>query len=260
MITLDNVEIYLTDYADGGLSPAQERELKAFLLLHPELEESLEDWKFAKLTPPVIRYPHKSQLKQMVSEGSIPGDAPRLIPDLTVRFENKAALYHKNTTVLFLRRLSAAAVLLLLICSANIYFYFQPPADFSVVDNIRIQKEEPLFPRQYMPSILHANVTCLPEKLALQRTLPDGKIPDIQTIARQAPVEITAVALPTVTVMTEKFPAIGMPDSPEILLTEQARNWKSSDENVRSRNIITSFIDAGKSLADKFRKEEYASR
>ena len=51
-----------------------------------------------------------------------------------------------------------------------------------------------------------------------------------------------------------------MPDSPEILLTEQARNWKSSDENVRSRNIITSFIDAGKSLADKFRKEEYASR
>ena len=176
MITLDNVEIYLTDYADGELSPAQERELKAFLLLHPELEESLEDWKFAKLTPPVIRYPHKSQLKQMVSEGSIPGDAPRLIPDLTVRFENKAALYHKNTTVLFLRRLSAAAVLLLLICSANIYFYFQPPADFSVVDNIRIQKEEPLFPRQCMPSILHANVTCLPEKLALQRTLPDGKI------------------------------------------------------------------------------------
>ena len=76
MITLDNVEIYLTDYADGELSPAQERELKAFLLLHPELEESLEDWKFAKLTPPVIRYPHKSQLKQMVSEGSIPGDAP----------------------------------------------------------------------------------------------------------------------------------------------------------------------------------------
>jgi len=111
-----------------------------------------------------------------------------------------------------------------------------------------------------MPSILHANVTRLPEKLALQRTLPAGKIPDIQTIARQAPVEITAVALPTVTVMTEKFPAIGMPDSPEILLTEQARNWKSSDENVRSRNIITSFIDAGKSLADKFRKEEYASR
>ena len=82
MITLDNVEIYLTDYADGELSPAQERELKAFLLLHPELEESLEDWKFAKLTPPVIRYPHKSQLKQMVSEGSIPGDAPRLIPEI----------------------------------------------------------------------------------------------------------------------------------------------------------------------------------
>lgn len=30
MITLDNVEIYLTDYADGELSPAQERELKLF--------------------------------------------------------------------------------------------------------------------------------------------------------------------------------------------------------------------------------------
>lgn len=260
MITLDNIEIYLTDYADGVLSPEQERELKAFLLLHPELEKSLEDWKFAKLTPPVIRYPHKLQLKQMASGGPIPGEEPRLIPDPAVRFERKAVLYRRNPAILLLQRFSVAAVGVLFVCSISIYFYLQAPTGLPVADGFRIQKEEPLSTQRSVLSTLHANVTRLPEKLALQRMLPDEKIPDIQTITRRAPVEITAVALPAVTVMTEKFPAIGMPDSPEILLTEQARIWKSSDEGVRSRNIITSFIDAGKSLADKFRKEEYASR
>ena len=43
MITQKNYEIYFADYLDGTLGEAETAELKAFLLVHPELSKLIED-------------------------------------------------------------------------------------------------------------------------------------------------------------------------------------------------------------------------
>lgn len=260
MITLDNFEIYLIDYADGCLSPEKEAELKTFLLLHPELEEESEDFDQVRLTPPTITYRHKDFLKQIVSENPASiEDGPHLIPDLTIRFEKKAILYRKNRTLVFWGRMSAAAIILLFLWAGFIHFYIRQPQTTPFVSSIytEIAKETPLsFKKQIHIPVLTSALQ-LPTSLELKRTRPTLKKTILQL---NVPSEPTAVSLPVEPTAQVKIPDVHISDSPEIILTEKAKEWKPSGDNFQSRNIITSVIHAGKNLADKIRKEEYTSR
>lgn len=255
MITLDNFELYLIDYADGCLSPENEAELKAFLLLYPELEEKLEDLDQVKLTPVTIPFPHKDQLKQMVSAiTDASSEEPRLLPDLTIHFEKKRNLYHKNTAILLLRRFSAAAILLLFLCMGGIHFYLNRtssrPLMTSTLPDIR--KETPLLPQEHK-FLLKITHSCFPVKLQLKRT---PCIEKKQTLCLHISPKTIAVSIPVDSVaLTLKTSC-----STEIFLTEEAKQWKPSEENFQSSNIVTSFIHAGKKLTDRRRKEEYALR
>ena len=43
LININNYEIYFMDYLDGNLNPDQESELMAFLSLHPDKKQELEE-------------------------------------------------------------------------------------------------------------------------------------------------------------------------------------------------------------------------
>ena len=45
-----------------------------------------------------------------------------------------------------------------------------------------------------------------------------------------------------------------MNDTPEIILTESAKTWRASSDNVGTKNIITSVIHAGKNLTQRMKK------
>lgn len=64
MITQKNYEIYFADYLDGTLGEAETAELKAFLLVHPELSKLIEDTDKVKLQKPTFTYLHKESLKK----------------------------------------------------------------------------------------------------------------------------------------------------------------------------------------------------
>lgn len=68
MLSRSNYEIYFVDYADGKLTPAQQRELFAFLDQHPDLKEEFE--LFNSVDVPVetvkIKYENKDSLKKGV--------------------------------------------------------------------------------------------------------------------------------------------------------------------------------------------------
>lgn len=51
-----------------------------------------------------------------------------------------------------------------------------------------------------------------------------------------------------------KLQEIAMNDTPEIILTESAKTWRASSDNVGTKNIITSVIHAGKNLTQRMKK------
>lgn len=69
MITQKNYEIYFADYLDGTLGEAETAELKAFLLVHPELSKLIEDTDKVKLQKPTFTYLHKESLKKNRTTG-----------------------------------------------------------------------------------------------------------------------------------------------------------------------------------------------
>lgn len=68
MITRDNYEIYFMDYLDGVLPDEYEAELRAFLLVHPDLRELLEGMNEVRLQPGGDVFEKKRELKQQVNE------------------------------------------------------------------------------------------------------------------------------------------------------------------------------------------------
>ncbi len=89
MVTLENYEEYIVLLVDGELDAAGQKELEAFMQLHPELSEELDMYENVRLTP-----------------------------DTTLVFENKESLLRKEPKVIALNqwfRYSAAAGLALLI-------------------------------------------------------------------------------------------------------------------------------------------------
>ena len=71
MITRDNYEIYFMDYLDGVLPDEYEAELRAFLLVHPDLRELLEGMNEVRLQPGGEVFEKKRELKQQVNEKEV---------------------------------------------------------------------------------------------------------------------------------------------------------------------------------------------
>lgn len=210
-----------------------------------------------KLVPPEIPYPRKAFLKQMADAAFTPPDEPRLIPDTRVRFEKKAALYRKNTAVVFLLRFGAAAVLLLFLGLGSIRFYLQRHTAMPLPAPAGIEKEQPLFPRKELSAALRSDTPRLPGKLSLQRALPIRKEGSVMC---EKTVEVLAVAIHATPVLPERIPSATISGASEVALTGNAQTWKSSEKHPSSEDIITSFFQVGEKLADKIRGKEYASR
>ncbi len=64
-VNIENYESYLIDRVEGALSPSEEAELDAFLILHPEIREELELFEATRLTPDTsIVFHDKASLKK----------------------------------------------------------------------------------------------------------------------------------------------------------------------------------------------------
>lgn len=262
MITLRNFEIYLTDYADGKLSATETAELQAFLLSHPDLGLSLEDAEPVKFSPPKVTYRNKELLKQFAVPDKLPeAEAPRFIPDPDIRFNGKDKLYRKSPLIVFLQKYSAAAALLLLFIGIG-FFYFhrrpQPSLTLSELSPVAMPKERPLNRQPQLSVSLQTPDLPWPEKLVFRKT----RIIQKQRLTPRPEFrpELLALTLPPDTVVPVRLAEPSLACSAEIQLTEKAQEWKPSGDNIQTNNIFSSVFSAGKSLANKLRKEEYASR
>lgn len=286
MITRENYEIYFIDYLDGKLSPSLRAELKAFLLVNPDLEELIEDLKDIRLEPPTKTYPHKNLLKKIpeqecpdyyaiayaenvltAQEKQVLGRQFRseefqalaeeysrlkLIPDKTIRYEQKQKLYRKHLSKRILFSTIAAAIVLLLTFGLLI---FKTPTGENILLSVHTETpvpEPPVSLHSLKPEKLVSLLPPLPQKL---NPVPSSEI----RILSEAllPNEPIVTALKTEnTVYREELIPLSPISSPEIMLTENARAWKSSSNNFQSKDIFRSFIQASKTLAQKIRKED----
>lgn len=62
MITMENYEGWLMRYADGALTREEREAVEAFLEVHPDLREELEEMAAVKVTPVVATMPGKERL------------------------------------------------------------------------------------------------------------------------------------------------------------------------------------------------------
>lgn len=62
MITMENHEGWLMRYADGALTHEEREAVEAFLALHPELREEMEEVAAVKVTPVVSTMPGKERM------------------------------------------------------------------------------------------------------------------------------------------------------------------------------------------------------
>lgn len=251
MITKDNYEIYFTDYLDGTLPPSKEAELKAFLLINPDLEAFLEDMDQVKLKAPEIIFGQKQLLKAICTD-EWRDEGPRLMPDRHIHFEKKALLYKKSSSRILFFRISAVAALLILFITIGITFIKQPHTpELLTVQTTKITVEPvPVIPIK--PAPIYAQPVNLPEKLHLQRDI-QAERPEVAGIIPGK--EIAVVSLESAP-LTSHAVYVSSVSSPEIILNDKAREWKSSVNNFQSKDIFTSVFNAGKNLADKLKSNE----
>ena len=147
MITRDNYEIYFMDYLDGVLPDEYEAELRAFLLVHPDLRELLEGMNEVRLQPGEEVFKRKERLKQQVNgkelayyaiaeaEGVITDEerqwveenvgkdeferetkafkAVRMKPESGCVFEGKDVLRRRPAVIVFMKRYAGVAAVVL---------------------------------------------------------------------------------------------------------------------------------------------------
>lgn len=75
-INRDNYELFFINYLDGQLSDVEVEEVKAFLIINPDLQEELEEMKSFTLSAETekISFPQKNKLKKSVSEKAFIND------------------------------------------------------------------------------------------------------------------------------------------------------------------------------------------
>ena len=65
MITRNNYESFLVDYADGTLPASEVREMEHFLAANPDIREEFEAYREGTVEEPHILFPTKSDLKKI---------------------------------------------------------------------------------------------------------------------------------------------------------------------------------------------------
>ncbi len=155
-INLNNYEAYFLDYHEGSLSTALEKELMDFIAQNPELKEEFESFELIALKDAEgIKFDNKETLKKRRAginasnfeeyaiehvEGTLPValqnelkafisqnpaykkelelySKTKLVPDLTIVFENKALLKRKNKRPYAFYYWSAAASVAIIIAT-----------------------------------------------------------------------------------------------------------------------------------------------
>lgn len=285
MIDRKNYEIYLIDYLDGNLSDPEKAELKAFLLIHPELSLLLENQKKVKLQAPSITYPKKELLKKSATQecpdyyaiaeaenvlsslerrqlGKASEDSVhkarteiyrklKIKPDLNIRYEKKDTLYRKPAPNLSLWLGRSAAFIILLIASGLFVRQAELPNPGNIPVTINFSKISPvkkIQPELIFPVTSHATAFELKQKKGSSQRLMRKNTDPVFASASF----ITAVKA------EEQSSAVRLLSSlrtPEIALNASAKEWKSSSPKSESRDLFTSVLHTGKNLAERIKKE-----
>lgn len=180
MITRENYEIYFMDYLDGTLPDEYREELKAFLLVNPDLRELLDGMNRVRLRPGQEVFGKKEGLKQQVSgkeiayhaiaemEGVITPEeklwvrdnveekvfageveayrSVRVIPDSNCIFGKKEELRRRPAMIVLMKRYAGVAAVA--IFAIVLVMYITREEDFSVDDLSRmtVKAELPALP------------------------------------------------------------------------------------------------------------------
>lgn len=286
MITLENYEIYFIEYLDGTLSEKKRAELKAFLLIHPDLNELLEDTGKIKFKAPNISYQKKDLLKKTeeqecpdyyaIAEAEAvlsPEEARqlgkkrfdnnfrktvndyrelKLQADKSIHYNKKRMLYRKSIYSALVIRLSAVAAVILLVVSTTWFFHQTKPERENILP-IAGNSISKIAPAEIIPS----TIVPLPiQKAAWPAKLKPVSNYTLLSLTIVEPVSLSPSRLDSVKIQeipTEwKQPLLASSErSPEIILNESAQEWKASSTNFETKNIISSVISAGKNLAER---------
>lgn len=289
-INRDNYEVYFMDYLDGNLKPDQTRELQAFLLINNDLQEILEEMKeplkLKVQDSPVYKnkellkkdqihactdyyaiaiaedtleetdkqlLKHHPQIQQIQSDAHIYRKL-KLNPDTNICFPKKKKLYHHSIS--------------------NIYKYTAIAASFLIISTISLWL--------YRSSVSSGTEFCMniPSPIVIEAiAIPDNQtgpiVKEITNPERQykkkgttvipaenrdmiPPARIIALPVNKIMLLTQKEEPsvrlhITLPPSPEIILTNAASEWKSSENKFFSENILSGMLQAGKNIAEKIK-------
>lgn len=283
-----NYEIYAIDYLDGTLPEKEKAEMHAFLLVNPDLAEKLEDISRIHLDAPVLTYKKKNLLKKTETEacpdyyaiaeaeavlspeeiqklGSqrLHPDFQQLVntyrrtklrPETAPVYPRKKELYRKPVYAGLFFRISATAALVSLFISVGTVFFRTDLPDKKVTQTSMIfTPTEPIIPKTSFSVSLPVSTPKLPDKLSPRNILPLYKtnaVPERPTVLLALSViEEPILSLPqTLTIPKQS--------ASEVTLYPSAQNWKPSSSFTESKNIVTSFIHAGKYLASKMKRND----
>lgn len=289
MITKDNYEIYFMDYLDGRLPESAQGEFKAFLLVNPDLAEFLEDMECVRLTPPSVIFDKKESLKKdlchecpdymaiAASEGVLAQeekeasgkwqeqgtikeliatyDKIRMIPDQNIRFPHKEKLYKPAPSRrLYIRFAAVAAVMALLFFTATNLTRHSKPETTIISENPILTEpiaasSLPMQPLQNIPLRL-LQKTSMPQRAIIPARIiiePIELTPKIGLIAATS--EISAP-------QPDEILEVSVSADVDLILNESAKQWKSSTSSFESKDIFTSVINAGRSLAETLKIEQ----
>lgn len=180
MITRENYEIYFMDYLDGTLPDECQEELKAFLLVNPDLRELLDGMSQVRLRPEQEVFGKKEGLKQHVSgkeiayhaiaemEGVITPEeklwvrdnveenvfagevetyrSTRVMPDSNCVFGKKEELRRRPAMIVLMKRYAGVAAVA--VFAIVLVMYITREKDFSVDDlsRVTVKAELPSLP------------------------------------------------------------------------------------------------------------------
>lgn len=287
-INIRNYEAYFTEYLDGQLSLAAQQELQAFLFLHPDLKEMLEGMKMTKLTPPVIRYAlknnlkkeevhectdyyaiawaektisseeikmlnHHSRKKEIYRDAALYDQLKLVAPDL--RYENKKKLYRPQYRFFSSYFYTGLAASLLIFAGISLLFQQSAERDDTLIKTIP--------PAMQAVAEIPKNKSYQPNLSAMSLSRP-RRVPFSETIITEklslsAPITVLNLPIATIPQIPYTIPdceslcPMRSAHPREILLTEEAKVWKSSGNSFLAENVFSGMFQTGRLLAEKIK-------
>lgn len=293
MITRENYEIYFTDYWDGLLSPDIQKELQTFLLIHPDLEQLLEEIDNVRLVPSTQPFRDKKSLKKEAShecpdyyaiaaaEQTLTEEDKKVLcfrhqnndfktrvqtyenlklkPDLHIRFENKSVLYRKSLRqILFFRSASAAAILLFITGVGLLISNQEKKTELLLAKTITIEPQALSIPapKLTIEAVPIVQTIQAVQEQTKQMTPTKMTTPEEKVLEKPEIPVITTLPIGKVDYGPSKITIqVAGGTSPEIQLSKYAGEWKPSVSNFQTKDIFTSAIHAGKNIAERIKNK-----